>query len=250
MKYICSNPQCGRQSIHMEIDPKCISCGSVLIPEYKDGYRGIWMSPETVISRFEGLIKKFGFNEIIKNNRFKHEREGWVSGVWALGITEITGKENFIEIETIQETPDTHVFYFDIINGNNHRQVFDVEVVDWEEHTGELIEIIKNKSSKNYPQNFTLLIYARHPGKEVNMEEIYKEVQHMNIPFGQIWVLGSSDVDDYDIFQIYGVKNHIKFNLSKLREKYKNQIPFSKFLMRGKGTDIENLGVIYLPLQD
>jgi hypothetical protein len=243
---ICSNPKCGKEINSSVLN--CPQCSSILIEEYKDGYKGIWMSPDIVISRFEGIVKRYGFEDAIKNNKFKQEREGWVSGVWALGITTQINKEIWVEIETVEQTPDTHVFYFETINGNNHRYVFDVEVVDWEEHTQNLMDIIIKKSRKSYASNFTLLIYGRHPGKTVNMEQIYGEVQKLKVPFWQIWILGGGDNNSYTIFQLFGGKNEIEFNLEILRNKFRKQIPFSKFLMRGTGTEIKNLGSIYLPL--
>jgi hypothetical protein len=249
MRYICNNPNCGSELTSTKgAILQCPKCGTDLVGEHKDGYKGVWMSPETVISRFETIINKFGAATAIKDGRFKREREAWVSGVWGFGITQLTKKQSFIEIETIEQTPDNHVFYFDEIDGNNHRQIFDVEVVDWEEHTEDLMEVIRNKCKKNYPDTFTLLVYGRHPGKIVSMESIYAGVQSIKVPFGQIWVLANASENEFEMFQMYPVKNHSKFNLAEMREKFKDQPAFSKFLMRGKGTIPENLGTFYLPI--
>lgn len=249
MKGICSNPKCGKEIEYLKNSISvCLDCGHSLIPEYVDGYKGVWMSPDTIILRLEGLLKKYDYSFVLKSNKFKHEREAWVSAVWALGITHEINTEIWIEIETTEETPDTYVFYFDVIDNRNYKRVFNIEVADWEEHTDDLLNIIKNKSKKNYPDYFILLIYARNPKKKINSEEIYSKLKKIKIPFSEIWILTCTGNDDYVIQRLYPQKSEIPFNVKSLRDRFKNQISFAKFLKRGRGTDLENLGNFYLPL--
>jgi DNA-directed RNA polymerase subunit RPC12/RpoP len=95
----------------------CKFCGRTLLAERIAGYKGVYMSPTIVITRFKSLVEKYGKNKAISDNKFKHEREAWVSAVWALGLNSVSNKEYWIEVETKDNTPDAYVIYFDTITG-------------------------------------------------------------------------------------------------------------------------------------
>lgn len=50
--------------------------------QVKKDYKNLWMSPNIAIGRLEDLIKKYGLEKILVSNQVKHEREGWIGGVF------------------------------------------------------------------------------------------------------------------------------------------------------------------------
>ena len=71
------------------------------------------MSPKFVIERMQRVVEKHGLQQAESRGRFKQEREAWTSAVFTLGQTEITSKTYWIEVETVERTPDTKVHYID-----------------------------------------------------------------------------------------------------------------------------------------
>src|SRR4051812_7908245 len=78
-----------------------------------------------------------------------------------LALSEIHAKKYWVEIETVEQTPDTKVHHIDQSRGHNVVQTQSVEVVDWEQHVEDPMALIRAKSRKSYPDHFCLLITAR-----------------------------------------------------------------------------------------
>ena len=87
-----------------------------------DSYTGLLMNPAFLVHRMQRIVEKHGRQEAESSGRFKHEREAWTSAVWALGQTELTGQQLWVEIETIEQTPDTKVHHLDKSKGYHHLQ--------------------------------------------------------------------------------------------------------------------------------
>lgn len=214
----------------------------------KHDYKNLWMSPNVAIVRLSSLINKYGPQKVLKKSIFKHEREAWITALFFLGLKEISGKEYWIEIETRESTPDTYGYYLENINGNYHRRIFNIEITEWEEHSGGIMEIIKNKSNKFYPDFYFLLIYARKNGEIIDYDEIHNKIIELKVPFFEIWVLANSSANnDYHLTEIYRQKFQIRFNLDSALSKNINQISFATFLKRGAGTKLTDLGTVYVP---
>lgn len=214
----------------------------------KHDYKNLWMSPNIAITRLSSLIDKYGIEKILKKSVFKHEREAWVAASFLLGLREVDKREYWIEIETQESTPDIYGYYLDVIKGNFHRRVFNIEIVEWEEHGGDILDIIRNKCKKNYPHDFFLLIYVRRGGEIIRYDDICESIKTISVPFVQIWILApSSENNDYHLTLIFKNKFQIRFNLNEAIEKNKQQRQFATSLGRGVGTDIKDLGIVYVP---
>lgn len=207
------------------------------------------MSPNAAISRLSSLLAKYGPKTVIGKSEFKHEREAWIAAVFLLGLRQFDKNEYWLEIETEESTPDVYGYYLDNVDGNNHRLVCNLEITEWEEHSKNIIEVIKNKSRKNYPSDFYLLVYARKPGESIDYDQLYEEINKSKIPFAQIWTIACfSDDNDYHLTQIHPKKLQFEFNLDAAIGDNKSQTCFATFLMRGKGTKARPLGEIFVPL--
>jgi len=217
----------------------------------KKDYENLWMSPNVAISRLYLLVNKYGIEEVIKRNAFKREREAWIAASFLLGLRETDQKEYWIEIATKESTPDIYAYSLKIVDGNFHRDVYNIEIAEWEEHGKSLLEIIKNKCKKNYPKFFWLLIYARKPGTVIDYDILFKEIDSFSdkIPFSSIWILAnSSDNNDYHLTEVCKIKRQIGFNLDQALIKNKRQNNFATFTKRNTGTEIKHLGDVYVPL--
>ncbi len=147
-----------------------------MVPARAEGYTNLWMSPEFVVARFEKIIGTYGFEEA-KKGRFKREREAWISAVWALGLRETMKRiEYWIEIETLDQTPDCKVQFFDTTKGYNHRMILNLEIVEWEEHQDDVMNVIRAKCLKAYPDYFYLIVLARNGGI-INAPSLLGELQ-------------------------------------------------------------------------
>jgi hypothetical protein len=111
-----------------------------------------------------------------------------------------------------------------------------------------LINILKNKCANAYPKNYTLLVYARNPKIKIDTKKLFDEVQTLKVPFGEIWIIGSPDINKYIMFTVSPVINFIDFDLNTAFIKNQNQAQFITITMRGKGTGLEDIGQIYLPI--
>jgi hypothetical protein len=187
MKYIC--PQCGRKEIVVgDQRPECLKCCTALA-KATESYTGLWMSPAFVIERMNRVAEKHGLQSAESSGRFKQEREAWTSAVWSLGQTESTGKEYRIEIETVDQTPDTKVHYIDQTSGHNKVFTHNIEVVDWVGQVENPMQVIDQKCERMYPGFFTLLVMAR-SGKIVYPQLIARDLRKISVPFAEIWILG------------------------------------------------------------
>ena len=243
----CTN--CNSRVYITKYNDTCNRCGTFVVNPTLS-YKNVWMSPNTMIQRFSDIISTHGAQNAVYHKQFQPERECWISSIWALGLKEIIKREYWVEIETIDNTPDTYVFYLDIVDGNYHRQVMNIEVVEWEEHTENIEQVIKKKCNKNYPNYFYLLIYIRRENVSLEMEKLFKFVQTLQVPFSEIWLVGAESDDDYVIAKIFPTYTHARFKLSESLEKNKNQQGFTTIRQRGTGTKITPLGTIYLPIPD
>ncbi len=206
------------------------------------------MSPSLAIRRFETVIRKHGPAQSL-SGRVKREREAWITAVWALGLHEITGQEYWIEIETRDQTPDCKVHQLDQRSGNNRILTLNVEVVEWEQHQTDAIDVIRQKCAKAYPQYFTLLVFARN-GESVCIDELLQQIKTLTVPFCEIWLLGrlSASAAKYGIFMLHPYSKLVEFDLGEVFDRNKAQIDFLKRQKRGRGTEVQDLGIVYVPI--
>jgi hypothetical protein len=154
-----------------------------------------------------------------------------------------------VEIETQNQTPDTKVHFLDQTTGDNVINTMSIEVVDWEEHVPELMEIIGTKCKKAYPAHFILVICGR-SGKMIDPSEIAAELKKLKVPFAAVWLTGYADDSKTTVHvaRLYPELGHNTFDLPRVVAKWDKQTAFGKPLQRGRGTDVQRLGDRYLPI--
>ena len=204
------------------------------------------MSPEFVLRRMKAVIETHGFIEAAAG-RFKREREACSTALYALTRSEMSGAKYWVEIETVEQTPDTRIYEIDQSQGYNILRRESVEVVDWEQHVADPMELIRAKCWKAYPADYCLLIAAR-GGRMVYPQVIARDIRNMKVPFAEIWILGQSATNTLNIARLYPTTPQHEFNILEALERAKTDADVLQRRQRGKGTKFVPLGKIYLPI--
>ncbi len=248
MKYLC--PQCGRTEIVIgDSLPDCLTCRVRMLKPTME-YTDLLMSPNIVIRRFKSTIEKHGWKRIL-TGRFKQEREACIAAIWALGVQSTTGvNEYWIEVVTKDQTPDCKVIFFDTSKGYNHRKIMNLEIVEWDEHRDNMLELIEQKCGKGYPSYFFLVVFVRND-KETLVHDILQKFESLKIPFAQIWIVGRIPISigSYRMFRAHPKPTElIDFDVFDGFRRNLNQIDFMQLEGRGKGIEKTNRGILYLPI--
>lgn len=248
---------CGREySSSTKSCPSCPNCNKDMA-RIIQSYNGLLMSPEFVIRRMGGIAQKYGLEQTHTNGRFKQEREAWTSAIWALSQFYINRHCHWVEIvDPRLQTPDTKVHYIEQRANHNEEWTVDIEVVDWEQHVDDALDLIANKCSKAYPPSYILLVMTR-SGKIVEPAKIASGARRLKVPFSEIWLIGiagQTRIDskivsaDCKVVRVYPDSTKIEFDLSTA---VKDAKPIADVMMRnkrGSGTDFIPMGLIYFPL--
>ena len=247
MRFACS--KCGRpEEVIGDDAPLCRYCQEPMI-KATDSYKGLLMSPKFVIDRMEKIVGTYGTQEALTNGRLKKEREAYASAVWSLGLSEVDGHEHWIEIETIDQTPDTKTHYFDQSAGYNHGKIYNVEVVDWEPHIDDPMQVIRQKCARAYPPYFILLVFGRSGiEKVVQARNLLEAVRHLKVPFGEIWIIGRVSDSGYRMVKLHPNEFWIDVDIRRALKKDTRTKDFIKYEARGKSMEFRDLGQVYLPI--
>lgn len=169
----------------------------------------IYLSPCFAIKRFLGLRDKHGDKEAILRGEFKPEREMWVTGVFLLGISQLTKKEYWLRVNIEDTAPDT--FAISLIDAERGvtAEIQNIEIFEYESHAKmDLTEAIKKKlANKTYPDNYLLLCYVHgRAGEEFKPKRVFEAVKTFNPQVAQIWILAnvlSDDSADHVVVRIF-----------------------------------------------
>jgi len=245
MRFCC--PNCGRdEEILVDRKPRCLACGVEMIPP--SDYSKLWMSPYIAVKRMATISETYGIERARTDGRLKKEREAWTTAMLALALSKLNGEQWWIEIETVDPTPDTKLRQLDQSSGNNVIQTRSIEVVDWEENVDDVLEVIAKKCRRAYPDHYLLVVNARHSGKVLNLDRVIEQMQKMRSPFLEVWVVALVGVDDVKVVRVAPGALPIDLKLRAELEKAAQQIPFVRRGIRGTGTEMRDLGPAYLPI--
>jgi len=245
MRFLC--PNCDREeTILLDRNPLCLFCRVEMLPA--SDYSGRWMSPFIVIRRMVTIRETYGIKLAHTDRRLKKEREAFATGLLALGISKLTGKQLWVEIETVESTPDTRLRRLEQSSGHNTVQTRPVEVVDWEENVDDVMKVIRKKCGRAYPGDYLLLVHARHVGKLIDFNRIIEEMKTIRSPFLEVWVVAFVGQDDVKVVRVSPGDLGTDLKLGAELEKASAQAPFMKPRMRGTGTELEDLGLLFLPI--
>jgi len=105
-------PRCQREEeIIGDRKPRCMKCHVEMIPP--SDYSQVSMSPYTAIVRMRTVSERCGIDRARTDGRFKREREAWAAGVLALALSKLKDDVWWVEVETVDATPDTKLRQID-----------------------------------------------------------------------------------------------------------------------------------------
>ncbi len=248
MQYIC--PNCHRQpeEIIGDDSPRCLQCGKPML-RATSSYKGFWFSPAFVIYRMKKITETYGKVEAVSNRRFKQEREAWTTAAWALGLKEMEERDYWVEIETQDNTPDTKLHRLNQSSGHNKVETYNIEVVDWEEHVDDLMQVIRQKCERFYPPYFVLLVLGR-SGKDSDPNAVMQAIHGIRVPFAEIWILGRplDDQGKVRMVRLFPEGADLRFDLSDAVKRSEKKREIMRPEQRGTGTELHARGDIYFPI--
>jgi hypothetical protein len=248
MQYIC--PSCHRppEEIIGDDSPRCLRCDKPMLRAISS-YKGYWFGLAFVIYRMKKIFETYGNVEAVADRRFKHEREAWAAAAWALGLREMEERDYWVEIETEDNTPDARVHRLDQSSGNNVEETYKIEVVDWEEHVDDLMQVIRQKCERAYPADFGLLVLGR-SGKKCDPNAVMQAIQAIHVPFAEIWIVGRPLQDQAKVrmVRLSPEGADVQFDLSDAVKRSEKQPQIMRREQRGTGTEFHSLGDIYFPI--
>ncbi len=199
MRFCC--PTCGRdEDVLVDRSPRCLFCRNEMVAA--SDYSELWMSPYIAIRRMATISETYGIERARTDGRFKKEREAWTTGVLALALSKLKGEEFWIEIETVENTPDTTLRQIDQSTGRNVIQTRNIEVVDWEENVDDVMQVIGKKCKRAYPDHYFLLVNAPHSGKLLDFDRVIEDMKKMRSPFLEVWVVALVGLDDMKVVRV------------------------------------------------
>ncbi len=245
MRFCC--PNCGREEeILLDQSPRCLFCHINMVGA--SDYSELWMSPHIAIKRMATISETYGIERARTDRRFKKEREAWTTGILALALSKLNREQWWIEIETVDSTPDTKLRQLDQTSGNNVIQTRNIEVVDWEENVDEIMEVIGKKCKRAYPGHYLLLVNAPHSGKVLDFDRVVEDMKAIRSPFLEVWIVAFVGLDDTRVVRVAPGALAIDLKLRAELEKASKQTPFVQRGVRGTGTGIRDLGPAFLPI--
>ncbi len=247
MRFRC--PDCGRnEEILRDLKPRCLFCRTEMT--VASDYSELLISPYIAIVRMKTISETYGIERARTDGRFKKEREAWATGVLALALQKLNGEDWWVEIETVDSTPDTRLQRIDQSSGHNVIQMRSIEIVDWEENVPDIMEVIGNKCERAYPGHYLLLVHARHRGKVLDFDRVIGEMRRMRSPFLEVWVIASIGLDHIKVVRVAPGGPATDLKLRTELEKARKQPPFLKRGIRGAKPGFRELGPVFLPIPE
>jgi hypothetical protein len=244
MKFLC--PECGRdEEIIGDRHPRCRFCRVEMIPP--SDYRELWISPCFAIDRMRTIGQTYGVDRARTDGKFKKEREAWTTAMLALALSNLTGNDWWIEIETADNTPDTRLRRLDQTPTGNIIQTHEIEIVDWEENVDDIMEVIRKKCGRGYPGNYLLLVNARHSGKTLDFDRVIHELKTTRSPFLEIWIVVFIATGNVKVVRVAPAQPSVDLAQADF-DRARRQMAFLRRGTRGTSTEVRDLGLAYLPI--
>lgn len=228
-------------------NPRCMKCRIEMIPP--SDYSQVWMSPYTAIERMETISERDGVDRARTEGRFKKEREAWAAGVLALALSKLKDDLWWVEVETVDATPDTKLHQISQSANGNVDNTRNIENVDWEEHVGDIMTVIRKKCKRSYPPDYLLVVHARNYFKEINFGLVIEQMKSVQSPFLEVWVIAVVGLDDIKVVRASPGLLAVDLKIRAEMEKARKRMPqFLKRGSRGRKPGIYDAGMVFLPL--
>lgn len=120
----------------------------------------LMLSPKFLFDWWDGVIERFGGEVALTNKSpdFKLARELWVAGVFACCKRLSSKKEHWVSAVS-DEAPDALVAYFDVDHIGANRQIYQIEVTEYDNNSESLQQTLKKKMDKAYHPTTRIICY-------------------------------------------------------------------------------------------
>jgi hypothetical protein len=223
-----------------------MKCRVEMIPP--SDYSQVSMSPYTAIVRMRTISERCGIDRARTDGRFKREREAWAAGVLALALSKLQDVVWWVEVETVDATPDTKLRQIDQTANGNVVNTRNIENVDWEENVDDVMTVIRKKCKRRYPNDNLLVVHARNYGKEINFDRVIEDMKSVQSPFLEVWVIAVVGLDDVKVVRVSPGLPVVDLKIRTEMEKASKQVLFLKRGSRGREPGFYDAGTVFLPL--
>ena len=154
----------------------------------------LMISPKFLFDWWDEVITRCGAEKALgdKSPDFRLARELWVAAVFACCKRLSSGKEHWVAAVS-GEAPDALVAYFDLDDIGALRQIYPVEVTEYERNSKSIEDVIKKKLDKAYTQVTRIVCYISRTDVTsfVDTAMLSEFVINNNPSDYEVWVLGS-----------------------------------------------------------
>jgi len=187
-------------------------------------------------------------NRARTDGRFKREREAWATGWLALALSKLKNDDWWVEVETVDATPDTRLRQIEETANGNVVNTHNIENVDWEENVDDMMTVVRKKCERRYPHDYLLLVHARNHRKEINFDCVVEEMKSVPSPFLEVWVMAVIGRDDIKVVRVSPGLPVVDLKIRAEMERAGKQVPFIKRGSRGREPGFYDAGTVFLPL--
>ncbi len=164
---------------------------SYILSELPDN---LMLSPKFFFDWWDGVTSLYGGEASLSNKSpdFKLARELWVASVFAVCMRLSSNKEHWISAVS-DIAPDALVAYFDIDDVGANRQIYLIEVTEFDDNSTELKATLKKKLDKAYDQTTRIICYMTRKedhGKKIDLPDLMEFVKNNNPRGYEVWILG------------------------------------------------------------
>lgn len=108
--------------------------------------------------------------------------------------------------------------------------------------------VIRKKCDRRYPRDYLLLVHARNYHKEINFDRVIEEMQNVQSPFLEVWVMAVTGPDDMKVVRVSRGLPFVDLKIRAEMERARKQVPFIKRGTRGREPGFYDAGTVFLPL--
>lgn len=152
------------------------------------------ISPKFLFDWWDTVIAREGNDKALndKSPDFRLARELWVAAVFACCMRLSSGKEHWVA-QVSDNAPDALVAYFDLDKTGAFRQIYPIEVTEYEANSTSIEEVIKKKLDKAYTQVTRIVCYISRMDitSFVDTDKLAEFVSKNNPRDYEVWVMGS-----------------------------------------------------------
>lgn len=154
----------------------------------------LMISPNFLFDWWDEVIERCGSEKALndRSDDFRLARELWVAAVFACCQRLSSGKEHWVAAVSDQ-APDALVAFFDLDNIGAFRQIYPIEVTEYERNSKSIEDVIKKKLDKAYTQVTRIICYISRTDVTtfVDTAKLSEFIAKNNPHDYEVWVLGS-----------------------------------------------------------